>query len=75
MNGTPITPAICVDHLKQSHNLDGNQADALMRKVVALTAQQSPGDSEKLIVDLPDEWENIFNQSPKQEHTTGDRTL
>lgn len=50
-----ITPAVCVDLSKESHNLDGNQADTLMRKVVALTAQESPGDLGKLIVELPDE--------------------
>lgn len=69
------TPSECVDLLKEAQDLDDNQAEALMRKVVALTVQESPGDLGALIVELPDEWEEIFNQSPKKEPSADETTL
>lgn len=69
------TPANCVDILKESHGLDENQAQALMRKVVALTVQESPGNLGQLIVELPDEWEEIFNQSPEKKASADETTL
>ncbi|GEM_PF-967782 len=70
-----LMPERCIEQLKSSLDLDTNQADALMRKVVALTVQESPGDLTRILADLPDEWEEIFNQSPKQEHTPDETTL
>ncbi|HKL15513.1 MAG TPA: DUF2267 domain-containing protein [Balneolaceae bacterium] len=74
-NQSSLTPDECIEQLKGSLNLDHNQADALMRKVVALTVQESPGDLSTLIAELPDDWENIFNQSPKQEHISDETTM
>lgn len=70
-----LTPDQCREQLKESMNLDDNQADALMRKVIALTVQESPGDLTKILAELPGDWEEIFNQSPKQEHTPDDTTM
>jgi uncharacterized protein (DUF2267 family) len=74
-NRSSLTPDECREQLMGSLNLDENQADALMRKVIALTVQESPGDLSKLISELPDDWEEIFNQSPKQEMTSDETTL
>jgi len=70
-----FTPKRCIKQLKSSLNLDDNQADTLMRKVVALTAQESPGDLTKILAELPEEWEEIFYQSSKQEYTSDETTL
>ena len=70
-----LTPERCVEQLKSSLDLDDNQADALMRKVIALTVQESPGDLTRILAELPDEWEEIFNQSPKQEHMSDNTTM
>lgn len=70
-----LTPERCIEQLKNSLDLDDNQADALMRKVVALTVQESPGDLTRILAELPDEWEEIFNQTPKQEYTSDETTL
>lgn len=74
-NQSSLTPEKCVEQLKSSLDLDDNQADVLMRKVVALTVQESPGDLTRILAELPDEWEEIFNQSPKQEYTSDETTL
>lgn len=59
-------PTDCKEVLKEVHGLDEKQADALMQKVVAITVQNNTGNLSELILELPDEWEEIFNQSPKQ---------
>lgn len=74
-NQSKHTPEKCIEQLKSSLDLDDNQADALMRKVVALTVQESPGDLTRILAELPDEWEEIFNQSPKQQFTPDETTL
>jgi len=74
-NQSSLTPDECIEQLKGSMDLDQNQADALLRKVVALTVQESPGDLGTLISELPDDWETIFNQSPKQEHVSDETTM
>lgn len=70
-----ITPKYCMGLLIDSLDLEENQADALTRKVVALTVQESPGDLGKLITELPDEWEEIFNQSPEKDLSADETTL
>lgn len=74
-NRSSLTPAECIEQLKNSLNLDHNQADALMRKVVALTVQEGPGDLTEIIAEMPDEWEEIFNQTPKQKHESDETTM
>jgi uncharacterized protein (DUF2267 family) len=62
------TPEDCIRALKNSYGFDENQATVLVHKIVALTVQEGTGDLRKLILELPDEWEEIFNQSPKQQN-------
>ena len=69
------TPDDCRYLLNENHGLDEHQADALMRKVVALTVQESPGDMSKVITELHNDWEDIFNQHPKQEMVSDDTTM
>src|SRR6056297_2281931 len=54
-NQSSLTPDECIEQLKGSMDLDQNQADALLRRVVALTVQESPGDLGTLIAELPDD--------------------
>ena len=68
-------PEDCIEVLKDAYSLEENQASALMRKVIAITVQNSTGDLSKLIQELPDEWEEIFNQSPKQENIRDESVL
>ena len=74
-SNTSRTPSDCIAILKDSYGLDDRQADALMQKVVAITAQNSTGNLGNLILELPDEWEEIFNQSPKQENIRDESVL
>jgi len=72
---TSRRPEDCIEVLKELHALDDKQADALMQKVVAITVQNSTGNLGELIVELPDEWEEIFNQSPKQQNIKDETVL
>ncbi|WP_146198549.1 DUF2267 domain-containing protein [Rhodohalobacter mucosus] len=61
-------PADCKEVLKEEYGFDDTDAEALMYKVVAITVQNSTGNLGDLILELPDEWEEVFNQSPKREN-------
>lgn len=74
-NPIPQKPEDCIRALKNSYGLKEKQAIALMYKIVALTVQEGAGDLRKLITELPDEWEEIFNQSPKQENLKDETVL
>lgn len=74
-NTIPRKPADCIGVLKEAYGLDDTQANALMQKVIAITVQNRTGNIGNLILELPDEWEEIFNQTPRQESITNESVL
>ncbi|NBC04979.1 MAG: DUF2267 domain-containing protein [Bacteroidetes bacterium] len=74
-NPIPKKPEDCIQALKNSYGFNEKQATALMHKTVALTVQEGTGDLRKIILELPDEWEDIFNQSPKQQNIKDETVL
>lgn len=75
VNPIPQKPEDCIQALKNTYGLNEEQATALMYKTVALTVQKGTGDIRKMILELPDEWEEIFNQSPKQQNIKDETVL
>jgi len=74
-NPIPKKPEDCIQALENSNGFNEKQATALMHKTVALTVQEGTGDLRKMILELPDEWEEIFNQSPKQQNIKDETVL
>lgn len=74
-NPIPKKPEDCIQALENSYGFNEKQATALMHKTVALTVQEGTGDLRKMILELPDEWEEIFNQSPKQQNIKDETVL
>ena len=74
-NPIPKKPEDCIQALENSNGFNEKQATALMHKTVALTVQEGTGDLRKMILELPDEWEDIFNQSPKQQNIKDETVL
>jgi len=74
-NPIPKKPEDCIQALENSNGFNEKQATALMHKTVALTVQEGTGDLRKIILELPDEWEDIFNQSPKQQNIKDETVL
>ncbi len=69
---TASTPEDCKEMLKNTFNFDDNQAEALMYKVISIAVQEEKGSFKNLMYELPDEWEEVFDQSPKQENIKDD---
>lgn len=69
---TVNTPEDCKEMLKNTFNFDDNQAEALMYKVISIVVQEEKGAFKNLNYELPDEWDEIFDQSPKQKNIKDD---
>lgn len=60
------TPDDCIEVLKDQFGWHDEQALMAMWKVTNIIAQNAPGEISDLLVQLPSEWQAIFDQAPEK---------
>lgn len=58
-------PADCVQALIDIFDWNERDAEAAMRQVVSLASQSTKGEVSKILKQLPEEWQDVFDQTPR----------